>query len=121
LDPWAKGYFCDLLECDVVEVDPDSSCGPGLQVWDPGVVFEHFAFVVEAPERYLKTACQPGKTVLKPVFSYLAQCTLRLGVIYFTSRLVHVSCAQVDQRGSDLWTAGSELHDLGRVESDAIR
>lgn len=56
LDPRAEGYLCDLLERKIVEVDSYCSCGPGLQVWDPRVVFEHFAFVVEAPERYLE-AC----------------------------------------------------------------
>lgn len=59
LDAWAEGYLCDLLEREIVEVDSYCSCGPGLQIGDPGVVFEHFAFVVEAPERYLKAVCQP--------------------------------------------------------------
>jgi hypothetical protein len=58
LDPRAKGYLCDLLEREIVEVDSYCSCGPGLQVRDPGVVLEHFAFIVEAPECYLKIACQ---------------------------------------------------------------
>jgi len=58
LDPWAEGYLCDFLERNVVKVDSYCGCGPGLKVWNPGVVFEHFAFVVEAPECYLKAMCQ---------------------------------------------------------------
>jgi hypothetical protein len=59
LNSWAEGYFCDFLERNVVEIDSYCGCGPGLEVWDPGVVFEHFALFVEAPERYLYAACQP--------------------------------------------------------------
>lgn len=64
LNARAQGYLCDLLERNVVEVDSYCSGSPGLQVRNPGVVFEHFAFVVEAPECNLKAACQLCITII---------------------------------------------------------
>lgn len=41
LDQWADSCCGGFLDRKVSEVDSGCCCGPGLQVRDPGVVFEH--------------------------------------------------------------------------------
>lgn len=50
LDGGAERGGVEFADYCVAEVDSCGGFGPGLQVGDPGMVFEDFAFFVEAPE-----------------------------------------------------------------------
>jgi hypothetical protein len=48
----APTQLLDRLLCDlgIVYVDPQASYNPIIEIWDPGVVFQHRAALVKFPE-----------------------------------------------------------------------